>query len=146
MHHWLKGNRVVDLKSGLEHVKPETIKRLIDDKHIKKDPHAPHYWITKEGSEKYKLPKVMGKEFPKHESIGNKEEPKKEISGKDIHGSDAAASHAIASIKAKKLGEPIHVVHNKNSGRHETVRKSVFDSYKKKDHYKIIRTHKPNDK
>ena len=143
---WLKNQRVVDLHSGLEYVKPEHIKRLIDSGHLKKEPNKPYYWVTKSAAEKYNLPKVMGKEFPKHEHIGNdhkEEEFKKEIKSSEIHGSEQASSHAIAQIKAKKLGEPVHVVYNTKSGRHEATRKSVFDSYKKKNHYKIIKTYNP---
>ena len=87
----------------------------------------------------------MGKEFPKHEDISDerKQEPKKEIKSAEIHGSEQASSHAIAQVKAKKLNEPVYVVYNTKSGRYEATRKSVFDSYHKKDHYKIIKTYGP---
>lgn len=63
---WLKGLRVVeDLRDGLEFVREGYIKSMVKDGHLRLDPATGVYWITAKAAEKFKLPKVLGRAFPK---------------------------------------------------------------------------------
>jgi len=141
VHHWLKGNRVVDLKSGLEHVKHSTIQKMIADKHLKKDPHANYYWVTREAQHEYKLDSkdIMGKKYPLHKDIPD---PPQKHSNTNT---DSYSAHAVAAYKANKLKEPVHVLQDKE-GNLITYRHSVWKtmSDKSKTNYKHIRTHHPD--
>lgn len=63
---WLVGLRVVeDLRDGLEYVREVYIKNMVRDGYLRFDATAGVYWITAKAAEKFDLPKVLGRAFPK---------------------------------------------------------------------------------
>lgn len=63
---WLLGLRVVeDLRDGLEFCRQGFIEKMVKDGHLRRDRTSGFYWITAACAEKYDLPKVLGKDFPK---------------------------------------------------------------------------------
>lgn len=63
---WLLNARVVDVADGLEFVRDSYIQPMIRDGYLRKDAHgATFYWVTAKAGERWKLPKVLGCEFPK---------------------------------------------------------------------------------
>lgn len=61
---WLVGLRVVeDLRDGLEFVRQSYIDKMVKDDMLRKV--GPHWWITRKCADRFKLPKVMGCDFPK---------------------------------------------------------------------------------
>jgi hypothetical protein len=62
---WLLNTRAVeDLRDGLEFVRETYIKTMVRDGYLRKDPQAAYYWVTAKAAERFKLPRVMGCEFP----------------------------------------------------------------------------------
>ena len=62
---WLKGNRVVELREGLEFVRENYITGTGRDQSPRKDRNGGgFYWITAKAAEKCDLDRVMGCEFP----------------------------------------------------------------------------------
>lgn len=63
---WLLGLRVVeDLRTGLEFCRETYIKDMVKGDYLRFDPTAGVYWITAKAAEKFDLPKVMNRAFPK---------------------------------------------------------------------------------
>ena len=64
---WLLGLRVVeDLRTGLEFVRETYIHNvLIREGYLRKDETTGLYWITKKAAQRFDLPKVLGRDFPK---------------------------------------------------------------------------------
>jgi len=63
---WLLGLRVVeDLRSGLEFCREGYIRNMVRDGYLRLDPTSGFYWVTAKAAERYNLPRVMGKDFPK---------------------------------------------------------------------------------
>ena len=61
---WLSGCRVVDLIEGLEFLRDAYVKTLVRQGYLRKDAVGSFYWVTKQAAKRFKLPKVLGCEFP----------------------------------------------------------------------------------
>jgi hypothetical protein len=62
---WLLGNRVVELREGLEFVREDYVKMMVREGYLRKDARGSLYWVTEKAAWKWDLPKVMGCAFPK---------------------------------------------------------------------------------
>jgi hypothetical protein len=66
VRNWLLGLRVVeDLRDGLEFCREAYIANMVKQDYLRLDPTTGFYWITAKAAERYGLPKVMGRKFPK---------------------------------------------------------------------------------